>query len=116
MGKRGDKGREYNQKTWATTITRDKGKCQVCGSKASDVHEIVSRAHFGSRTQHLCYALKNRCCVCDSCHRKVQGQEKWMVWLLVKMRNKYGYKYPEPTFQRYLRLEGFYTHANNAGG
>jgi len=87
---------------WINVIRRDRGKCVICGEKACDVHEIISRSHFGTRTMHICLSMKNRVCLCRGCHEKAQGQAEWMTKLLQRLKDKYGYDYPEPIFQRYL--------------
>jgi len=102
MGIRQEKIRKYDNQTRLAVIARDKEKCVVCGRKGHDVHEIVSRSHFGSTNMDLCFAMKNRVVLCRDHHNQAQGQSKWIKKLLAMLKDKWGYTYEERIFQRYL--------------
>ena len=83
-------------------ILRDNGRCQKCGGSAVDVHEIVSRAAFGTATMHICFSDKNRVCLCRRCHDEVQGVSRWTSWFIKKLREQHGYEYGEHHFRGYI--------------
>jgi hypothetical protein len=110
MGIRRDRIKELDTDLSRSKIVqRDKGKCFKCDKEtvdcdkeAVDIHEIVSRSHWGTRRLHICFDEKNRVCLCRKCHDEVQGQGMWMTRLLAWLRDKYGYEYSEQEFRRYL--------------
>lgn len=62
----------------------------------------MSRSHFGSKDMDVCFSMKNRVVLCRKHHTRAQGQPKHIKRLLLALRDKYGYEYDEPIFQRYL--------------
>lgn len=56
-------------------IERDKG-CVICGAqKHLDVHEIIPRSAFGSKTMHLCFVPENRVTLCRFHHEQAHTRE-----------------------------------------
>lgn len=102
MGRRKELSVKLATQTHVPVIRRDKGRCVLCGKKAHDIHEIVSKSHFGTRTLAICYQVKNRVCLCRKCHQKVQGRRKYARELLELLREKHGYVYEEYIFRRFL--------------
>lgn len=103
MGIRRDRIKELDTTLSRSKIVqRDKDKCFKCGRKAVDIHEIVSKSHWGTTRLHICFDEKNRVCLCRKCHEEVQGQSVWMGRLLAWLRDKHGYEYSEKEFRRYL--------------
>jgi 5-methylcytosine-specific restriction endonuclease McrA len=102
MGKRRKKIIQLDGQTRAKVIRRDKGRCVICGRVAHDIHEIVSRSKFGTRTMNICFSERNRVCLCRKHHMWVQGNPARTAQLLKTMQKKYGYTYPEAVFRRYL--------------
>jgi len=83
---------------------RDGGRCVVCGGNFHDIHEIVSRSHWAS-TEHdmaLCFALKNRVCICRYHHGEYQGIAEKIGELLRLLQRRHGYDYSEREFANYL--------------
>ena len=88
-------------------IFRDNGRCVICRARFHDIHEILSRSSWAStdRDMALCFSLKNRVCLCRKHHDYLQGLPQYKRILLEMLREKYGYEYSEPEFQRYLEEE-----------
>lgn len=56
-------------------LERDK-KCVLCKSRHNlDVHEIIPRSAFGSKTMHICFSPKNRVALCRQCHSTAHTKE-----------------------------------------
>lgn len=49
--------------------------CEVCGNKAVDIHHIVPRSKFGSKTKHIQDAIENLIGLCRECHDKAHNLE-----------------------------------------
>jgi 5-methylcytosine-specific restriction endonuclease McrA len=89
------------------TIARDRGRCVWCQNVASDIHEVVSRSAWASteRDMELCFALKNRVCLCRIHHKVLQGLPEYKRQLLALLRERHGYDYSEREFAAYLEDE-----------
>ena len=64
LKKQSDKSRELWEEARNKCIERDKGKCQVCGKKGTQVHHI----HLRSKRKDLLYELNNLILLCDKHH------------------------------------------------
>jgi hypothetical protein len=100
MGLRQDAIEELDEATRYIVIERDQGKCVDCSKPYHDIHEIVSRSHFGTRHLDKCFKVKNRCCVCRRCHDYYQGDH--IKELLELMQEKYRYDYSERPWSLHL--------------
>lgn len=48
--------------------------CEVCGNKAVDIHHIMPRSKFGSKTKHIQDAIENLIGLCRECHDKAHNE------------------------------------------
>lgn len=56
-------------------LDRDR-KCMLCGATHNlEVHEIVPRSAFGSRTMYKCFSPENRITLCYVCHSTAHTRE-----------------------------------------
>jgi len=86
-------------------VRRDGGRCVLCGRPGDDVHEIVPRSKFGRVDWDLCMSERNRVVLCRACHGRVHDVEGRRR-LLRLMVERYGYRYDEGIFLRYLGGDG----------
>lgn len=49
--------------------------CEMCGSVATDIHHVIFRSKFGSKTKHERDAPNNLIALCRTCHDKAHGPE-----------------------------------------
>jgi len=49
--------------------------CEVCGNKAVDIHHIMPRSKFGSKTKHIQDAIENIIGLCRECHDKAHNED-----------------------------------------
>ncbi len=59
------------QKMRKKVLSRDKGKCQLCGGKATQVHHKI----YTTRFYHL-EKLENLIAICSTCHSKIHEQKR----------------------------------------
>jgi len=50
--------------------------CEVCERQAIDIHHIIKRSKFGSKTKHLRDVIENLIAVCRNCHERAHMQRK----------------------------------------
>lgn len=67
-------------------------RCIRCNSAADDVHEILPKSSFSKHHKKELFSIKNRCCVCRTCHLEVQN-DRGRGELLAKLYKIYGYDY-----------------------
>jgi len=85
---------------WRVYI-RDAGRCQVCREGGHEVHEIVPRSAFSSRTMPECFQEKNMIVICRKCHAKAASYEARRE-LLLKLRSMHGYDYSMEPWRGYV--------------
>ena len=49
--------------------------CEVCHSKAVDIHHIKRRSEFGTKTKDQQDKIENLIALCRSCHDKAHANE-----------------------------------------
>jgi len=59
--------------------------CEVCGSKAVDIHHIKARGMGGSNTKDV---IENLQALCRKCHLDFGDKKQWMDFLIDKHKNK----------------------------
>ncbi len=62
---------------------------------------MVPRSHFGVKGLHLCFEMKNRCCLCQEIHERVHTVDGRKA-LLRLMRDRYHYDYTDPPWRDYF--------------
>lgn len=105
MGTRRDKVQTLKEHFDIVVGARDKNKCFICGLRADDVHEIISKSQFITSELEKCITPKNMVCVCRKHHAMIQGDKKASADLLRSLREMYGYDYSEQPFKWYVEEE-----------
>lgn len=102
---RRQRSQELEAQSREAVYCRDQKKCVICNGPSIEIHEIVSRSHFGTRSLDICFHEKNRVVVCKNCHRRIQGNKEMSRMLISHLQEKYGYEYNEPVFFLYTGKE-----------
>lgn len=58
--------------------------CFVCGCKAVDIHHIIPRSKFGSKTKHIQDALNNLVALCRTHHELAHNDVEFNKSLKIK--------------------------------
>ena len=72
LKKQNEKSKEKWEEARNKCLERDKGKCQICGKPATQVHHI----HLRSKRKDLLYTLSNLISLCDRHHFHI-GSENY---------------------------------------
>jgi 5-methylcytosine-specific restriction endonuclease McrA len=105
MGIRGERVRELKEKFDPAVIQRDGNRCFVCGFRANDVHEIVSKSQFSTAELEHCITPKNMVSLCREHHIMVQGNKQASASLLRALEKMYNYEYTDYPFSWYISEE-----------
>ena len=49
--------------------------CEICGAISVDIHHIVPRSKFGSKTKELQDDFSNLIALCRKCHEKAHNEQ-----------------------------------------
>jgi len=105
MGKRGELVKELKEKFDPIVIQRDGNRCLICGSRANDVHEIISKSQFSTSELENCITPKNMVSLCRMHHSISQGDKHASANLLRALAKKYKYDYADYPFSWYVTEE-----------
>ena len=105
MGIRGERVRELKEKFDPVVIQRDDNRCFICGSRANDVHEIISKSQFSTSELEKCITPQNMVSLCRMHHSISQGNKQASANLLRALAERYGYEYTEYPFSWYITEE-----------
>jgi 5-methylcytosine-specific restriction endonuclease McrA len=96
--------KELEDNVRPTVISRDKGRCVLCGMPAAHVHHIVFRSQFGKDTLEECWDVDNLVCLCLDCHNMAHGPEA--EWVREKCQNHIKAFWNETHAQRLQEIAG----------
>jgi len=105
MGERGYKVKMLKGLCDPIVLERDGYRCFICGLKADDVHEIISKSQFATNELEDCITPKNMISLCRGHHTAVQGNRQASANLLRSLRDAYGYNYDKDPFKWYIEEE-----------
>lgn len=105
MGTRGNIVRNLKERHDPDIIEREQELCFVCGARGRDVHEIMSKSHFATKSLQQCIQPMNMVLLCRQHHNIVQGMAGWMGHLFRELHLRYGYDYAHTEFDWYYTNE-----------
>jgi len=105
MGIRGERVKELKERFDPVVIQRDGSRCFICGERANDVHEIISKSQFSTSELENCITPKNMVSLCRMHHSISQGNKRASANLLRALAKKYNYDYTEYPFSWFVLEE-----------
>jgi 5-methylcytosine-specific restriction endonuclease McrA len=100
----GDAALTLRKGVYPEVVERDGGKCQMCGRAGQEVHEIIPRSRWSSRTVAAAFELRNMVCLCRMCHAKAASRQQRMA-MLVRLTQLHGYDYSDKPWSEYFTSE-----------